>query len=326
MKQRIPIFDNAKGILILLVVLGHCLNYANPRYDIPLYIMASSFISSFHMPAFFLITGMLFNKEKWIHQTWSSFILRKVNTLVLPFLFFELVAVLYKHFILQTISISEGLYYILCQNYNIGADWFLPAMFLANLLFFGYIKHENKLIGLIFCVVFLCSTWFLPKGAGWNVLLRSMIAFALIFIGYQLKQLFFYRFEQKKFNILMGVLAFVITSIVAALSLFFATNDLYAGVVNRPVLFVLGGMSGLYFVLIISENIHSKCLSWIGENSLTIMGTHQLVLYTIHANSSILWIVFAFVFIMIIEVIVICFVNRFCPFLVGKRSLKRHGY
>ena len=34
MKQRIPYIDSTKALLIILVVLGHVLQYANPRYDI----------------------------------------------------------------------------------------------------------------------------------------------------------------------------------------------------------------------------------------------------------------------------------------------------
>ena len=34
MTKRISYIDNTRAILIALVVLGHILNYANPKYDI----------------------------------------------------------------------------------------------------------------------------------------------------------------------------------------------------------------------------------------------------------------------------------------------------
>ena len=53
MKERNTEIDNARGILILLVIMGHLLIYANPAYSILPYCLAESYISSFHMPAFF---------------------------------------------------------------------------------------------------------------------------------------------------------------------------------------------------------------------------------------------------------------------------------
>ena len=68
----------------------------------------------------------------------------------------------------------------------------------------------------------------------------------------------------------------------------------------------------------------SRLLPWkwpakIGENALTIMGTHQLVLYTVPGNSSPLWVLGVTCLIAAVEAVLILAVNRFCPMLVGKR-------
>lgn len=59
MTKRISYIDNTRAILIALVVLGHILNYANPKYDIVPYVLVQQFLDSFHMPAFFILSGML---------------------------------------------------------------------------------------------------------------------------------------------------------------------------------------------------------------------------------------------------------------------------
>ena len=64
------------------------------------------------------------------------------------------------------------------------------------------------------------------------------------------------------------------------------------------------------------EHEHEHAL--VGENALTIMGTHQLVLYTIPKSASILWIIGTFALIAAVEAALIFTVNKFCPFLVGK--------
>ena len=44
MTKRISYIDNTRAILIALVVLGHILNYANPKYDIVPYVLVSEFL------------------------------------------------------------------------------------------------------------------------------------------------------------------------------------------------------------------------------------------------------------------------------------------
>lgn len=63
MNRRIACIDRTKALLIMLVVLGHVLNYANPGYDILPYMVVQIVISSFHMPAFFMLSGMLADEE-----------------------------------------------------------------------------------------------------------------------------------------------------------------------------------------------------------------------------------------------------------------------
>lgn len=124
MTKRISYIDNTRAILIALVVLGHILNYANPKYDIVPYVLVQQFLDSFHMPAFFILSGMLTDGDKWRGRSVGSYFLHKAKTLLVPYLFFECIAILYKHFVLRSVSIAEGLRLMLTFRCNIGADWF----------------------------------------------------------------------------------------------------------------------------------------------------------------------------------------------------------
>lgn len=108
MAKRISYIDNTRAILIALVVLVHILNYANPKYDIVPYVLVQQFLDSFHMPAFFILSGMLTDGDKWRGRSVGSYFLHKAKTLLVPYLFFECVAILYKHFVLRSVSIAEG--------------------------------------------------------------------------------------------------------------------------------------------------------------------------------------------------------------------------
>ena len=59
MKQRNSLIDSIKFVLIFFVVLGHALEL---NRDIALNMKAYSFIYSFHMPAFIMLSGY-FAKE-----------------------------------------------------------------------------------------------------------------------------------------------------------------------------------------------------------------------------------------------------------------------
>ena len=146
MAKRLTYIDTTRAILITLVVLEHVLNYANPQYNIIPYTLAQEFINAFHMPAFFLLSGLLTDGEKWRGRSASAYFVHKAKTLLVPYLFFECLAILYKHFALHSVSLTEGLRLMLTVRCNVGADWFLPAMFLACALYYLYIRFPHKIL------------------------------------------------------------------------------------------------------------------------------------------------------------------------------------
>lgn len=145
MIRRLTYIDTTRAILITLVVLGHVLNYANPQYNIIPYTLAQEFINAFHMPAFFLLSGLLTDGEKWCSRPIGAYFVHKARTLLIPYLFFECLALLYKHFVLHSVSFAEGLRLMLTMRCNVSADWFLPAMFLACVLYYLYIRFPRKI-------------------------------------------------------------------------------------------------------------------------------------------------------------------------------------
>lgn len=313
-KQRIDYIDRAKAILIILVVLAHVLNYANPQYNILPYTVTQEFITSFHMPAFFLITGLLYKNEAWQEKTWAEFFLRRTYALLIPFLFFETIAILYLHFILHRITLYEGLYRMITLRCNVGADWFLPAMFLATLFYNASVKFPNRFIWSVAAAASFFCTWFLPNGHWWNALSRGLLGFGFIFLGNRAKE--YLSYDKPEY----GIVAFLLTGILSALSLKFYSNSFYDCVVENPPLFAVCGLTGLYFVFSLSRMFNWKWLQVIGENTLPIMGTHQLVLYTVPNTSSVFWVFGTLLLIIVIESVVVSVLDRFFPFLIGKRK------
>lgn len=316
MTKRLIYIDTTRAILITLVVIGHVLNYANPQYNIIPYTLAQEFINAFHMPAFFLLSGLLTDGEKWRSRSASTYFAYKARTLLIPFLFFESLAILYKHFVLHSASLTEGLRMLLTMRCNVGADWFLPAMFLACVLYYLYIRFPRKIAWGVGGTVLLLGLRFLmsTKGGHLQVLLfRGILGFVFMLAGNLLKK------PLTEFKWWKIICAFLLTAATSAIYLKFSLgNSFYDAVLRTPVLYLISGVCGLYFVMGIAHLIPWKWPTKIGENALTIMGTHQLVLYTVPLSRSLIWVICVFFLIAAVETMLILSINQLCPTLVGK--------
>lgn len=316
MTHRLTYIDTTRAILITLVVLEHVLNYANPQYNIIPYTLAQEWIGAFHMPAFFVLSGLLTDGEKWRGRSAGAYFVRKAQTLLVPYLFFECIAILYKHFVLRSISLLEGLRLMATVRCNVGADWFLPAMFLACVLYYLYIRFPRKIAWGVGGTVLLLGLRFLmstKEGHLQVLLFRGILGFVFMLAGNLLKK------PLTEFKWHKIVTAFLITVVTSVIYLKFSLgNSFYDAVLRTPVLYIISGVCGLYFVMGIAQLISWKWPAKIGENALTIMGTHQLVLYTVPSSRSLIWVICVFFLIAAVETMLILAINQLCPTLVGK--------
>ena len=93
--KRIEWIDSARGIAILLVVIGHVLggytgNYGLPQYQRIINLLVD-IIYSFHMPLFFMISGYVFGLKKynWSKSNYVVFVKYKAKTLLVPYFLFQ---------------------------------------------------------------------------------------------------------------------------------------------------------------------------------------------------------------------------------------------
>ena len=122
---RIDWIDLTKGIAIFLMVCGHT--------SIPLSI--SNWIWSFHMPLFFIISGILFNATKY--PNFNLFIKKRGKTLIIPYIIFSLITLLTIH----DQTLKEWLY----KGWINGcALWFIPVLFFAEIFSYFIIRYINS--------------------------------------------------------------------------------------------------------------------------------------------------------------------------------------
>ncbi len=132
---RLPWLDAAKGCGIIFVVMGHITT--DP--------LLSRFISSFHMPLFFFLSGVAFNFARK-----EQFIRRHARSLLTPYFVFALLSFLYwfileRHFRpvnLDPASAFLNIFFAQGGKYIFNSVlWFLPCLFVVEAAF--YLIHKK---------------------------------------------------------------------------------------------------------------------------------------------------------------------------------------
>ena len=243
MSQRNQWLDIAKGIAILLMVIGHS--------TIPQSV--SNFIFAFHMPLFFISSGLVTNFEKYSAM---HFIAHKLRTLLLPFLIYSSIVI-----ILLIIAGISDINHVLYNGWEGYALWFIPVLFFSLIINkIKQIKMKYIRIALVLCILIsgavLCYySIYLP----WSL---STIPYAsfLIFLGGGCKSLG-QRIETIKNPIIyIWILAILTITISHFWRLDMAWNHI------RPVVpLTIGAISGTLMLFLISIFIykHTSVLSWI---------------------------------------------------------------
>lgn len=125
-KKRIEFIDLAKGICILLIIIGH----SGVAVDYP-------GISAMRTPLYLTLSGLFFKD----YGGFANLLIRKTNKILIPFLFFYIVSYLLFYlfnalFPGLIVSDARGITDVFTQiQYFNGPLWFLLAIFWDNLLF-----------------------------------------------------------------------------------------------------------------------------------------------------------------------------------------------
>ena len=189
MKERNTTLDLAKGILIILVVLGHAIQYSgNGNWeDSQLFFDDIVFraIYSFHMPLFMMISGYLFYSSN--KKDFKPLMISKLRTIGIPLLVFTLlmnvvwyIPLLINGNVLEIFSQYLG---TLVFKMNM---WFLLSL-LLNMVAVAVITRVFKRIRAQYigmCILFMIS-FFIPDGL---ILAVHKFMFPFFCIGYVLNQ------------------------------------------------------------------------------------------------------------------------------------------
>ena len=298
--KRLDYLDYAKGFGIILVVLGHIYDISNP---------IKIWLYSFHMPLFFIISGLLIRYTNINERDMNGIIVSKFKSLIIPYIFFELVAIFIwmcqNEFTLSALRwnvVDSILMY--CKA---GTTWFLFALFVSEIIFILLLKYikSNKMITLITVILFLIPLIVKTENHNILVLFRCFIANGFLYVGYDGYDLLINR-DIKFINII----------------LLFFINIIFLYTICS----ILGSLSIIYLFKKLKQ---SRVLKYLGRNSLVIMGTHQILMsnfinrftgghYTYFNGILVL------IGIIIIEIPIIEIINRYFPFVLGKFKKRKY--
>lgn len=300
--KRITYLDMVRGIAIFLVVAGHS-GLIGHEHNI--------WLSTFHLPAFFVVSGLLMQMKKEDEQPLGKVVIHKIKGIMLPYVWFSLGSLLVifiqvlrgkltwdvpKALIIQTIGL---------QGYSV--LWFLPVLLLGELLVLLLFKAFNKMIKKKIPAVLITAGIFVgiatilfyayhyvttnPVNAfvlgEFRILTKSVIAAVFIAFGYLIGILFTYirkKPEKEVSGFKAWLLQFDVIGLVVG-AIFFAINYIVVPYIqimdfnniNLYNLFVYWGLGicGSLGLLLICKSIPNiPLVTFYGQNSLIVMCTH----------------------------------------------------
>lgn len=318
MKERLDYIDKARGILIILMVIGHIWQ-SGFFFDV---------IYAFHMPAFFVISGILMHHTQSYKKPFGQFLKTKILAYGIPFIWIELLGVLTD--ILRngvTLNVKGYLYNTLTFNFNDPNLWFLVNLFLIEILVAGMARCIRKpmvicgLAGILFFVRYLLPTELLYISTV-SSMLKYLPLFLAGFYGHA-----YWKTAHTHTAALCSamVLIYVLTG----------SRISDAGRLWKDLAYALSGCCGTYAVLCLSQVRMSaafhKMLILAGKNTIIIYGTHHIYYAAIgvllgitdYATTPIGEGLLILVAVMLLEIPTIYVINRWLPFLTGKiRKIK----
>jgi len=305
------------------------------------YTLLGNYLYSFHIPLFFLVSGIFFEKK-------NSFIIlfkKRFVSLMVPY--FSMATLLYlfwwavgrKFGESATMELSAvknfiGIFYAQgghrFMNWGIPL-WFLPCLFLVTLAYHFIASFKKTILIPILIVsagVAYIMSRYLPFHLPWSL---DIVFAAIVFFGIgNMSRNFVFRIIDKNYNHVYRI-GLMLTALILNV-LFFILNDtidISKAIYHNLGYTIVSGVAGtLFFLLLFCYLPYYKMVAYIGKNTLLIMGFHlramtiikAIQLFIFHTTLEMttpLSIVYAVVQIAML-VPLIWLINRYLPFIAGK--------
>lgn len=322
--SRFSHIDVAKGLGILLTVIGHTLVFSG-------FVGTKAFatIYAFHMPFFFFLSGYLHKRKEP-----NVYLSGKVKNLLFPVLLYESINIL-LYFITWCLRRTE--YY---ERIKFGGFWFILTLLFITVMFYVvetileriHKDYKKIFISLLIGILFLIIGLIYSK----SISDQPNQPIATAFIGY-----FFYTFgytynkstnllRRKNVNWVMRIIALLVGF--GLLVLLYVTSKMNSCTVDmntsrygKLLIFVLHALMGIIGLYLISWAIQkNRVFQFFGRNSLVILLIHIPVSKTlpaicrVFALPSSLILIINTVFSIAISAFAVWLFNKYVPIMAGR--------
>ncbi len=285
-QARVAKWDNAKALLIILVVFGHVLAaYCKTSYGVR---VADLIINSFHMPLFMFISG-LFSKSTVFSK---PFRYDKIVGFFLLFYFMKLLI-----FLTQLALGQNARFVIFSEN---GTPWFIFAMGVMYLIT-RLLRSFDPLKIFFFTIVVSLLVGFIPQINDTMVSSRIFVFYPFFFAGFILDKEKILNFVNKPIVRIISAITLILFCGVVVLfcdklygmrALFVGCNSydelgkawVPYGVLLRLAAYCISAVVGIS-VLSLVPNVKIPLFTYCGTKTLSIYALHRPLIHIYHATA-----------------------------------------
>lgn len=330
--RRVEWLDSLRGVAMLTVILGHVASMSKTM---------DTLIYSFHMPLFFMISGALFKVEKY--ASLKECVIDKAKKLLVPYCWLYAINIPFWYLNKKVLGDSEaGLGSIvlgfLTGNQAIssmasGALWFLPCLFLISVLFWwladldrrGKVKLEGSMVVVFLLGVYLCTFYHEPAIWHWATVPMATVFYYIGFVFFRNRDKILDALGLNETTGKFALVAIVILAIGVWAAFANGKISMHSNRYNIIALaFVSSTAISLGLAMCLMKLPVMKLFDYAGKNSIILFGFHIGVLrflenfgptapFADHYSMLTGFVVF------LLLIPISMFVNRFCPFIVGKK-------
>jgi fucose 4-O-acetylase-like acetyltransferase len=272
-KIRLPYIDQLKGLAIILVVIGHVSLWCGDSKGV-----IFNFIYLFHMPLFFILSGLVVKELS--NQTATNkiaYLIKKFNIVLIPFLAWSVILVLF-----EGISYMDFLSDIMKKGY--WYLWIIFQFYFFYILFDSLSYWVNAKKKIIIDLIILFVAYFALK-IGYHFISEQVNCFIgylywISYLPYFMAGVIIskYNLSDKLFTShVLYAFALVILFVISVFNVEFYDINFIIAFSIITILF------GFFYQL--SSNCITNSLSYIGKYTLSIYVMHYFLLPYVHVES-----------------------------------------
>lgn len=320
-KERVKWLDVSRGLAFLMVIYSH-LEFKDEtimRYFSPVF-----------LTTFFFVSGYLFKSGKSFGKVFEQ----RTRTLLLPFLSLGLIMILLS----QLLTFNEHVPFVdevkglLFQNGTNQLLWFVAALYVYSIIFY-WIDHFSSTTGRLLAVSFILFFAnrllqpYLPN-IPWHI---NSMGFACFYMGlgkvFRDKENVLSKWFDNRWVVVSSLIVYVLFISVFNIRVSFSGSRILIDALAIT-------LTGIVVMVYVSKHLfqNSRLLLFVGANTLFYFAFHgkgysllQTVCHKVVPEDILTMVCFrnaaAFMIVMLDSLILILpavFVNKYCPFLLGK--------